>query len=346
MNDIKNIFYENLCIQEEYGGICKPVNSISPLVSVVVVTYQHAKYIRDCLDGILMQKTDFEYEIIIGEDGSTDGTREICIEYANNHPDKIRLFLRDRTTSHVMAQDGSKFMFNGHLSRAEARGKYIAICEGDDYWVFDKKLQIQAESLQNDPTMSICYTDVMTSEQKEVYKRKYVRSTTKELIEGNHIATCTVMYRNIIKFSDLPEKLLGLWFFDYSLWLMLSLHGDISMIDVVTSVYRIHNTGLTRSTGNLKKYLDWTKFFGYWKMEFHDNKRYLQIIRSREIINQCNLAMEYRKYGDIAKSIKALYSSINLGLRSNTIFMQTKASIYFFAYPIVKSIKRICALTD
>ncbi|MDZ7795668.1 MAG: glycosyltransferase [Candidatus Marinimicrobia bacterium] len=66
------------------------------LVSVVVVTYQHSNYIKDCLDGILMQKTDFPVEILLGEDASTDGTREICIEYANKYPDKIRLFLHHR----------------------------------------------------------------------------------------------------------------------------------------------------------------------------------------------------------------------------------------------------------
>src|SRR5690554_4111074 len=86
-------------LQEEYLGTEKPVNEIEPLVSVRVATYQHVKYIEQCLDGILMQKTSFPIEVIVGEDESTDGTREICIEYAKKHPDKIRLFLRDRKLS-------------------------------------------------------------------------------------------------------------------------------------------------------------------------------------------------------------------------------------------------------
>ena len=79
--------------EREFLGTEKPVNKIAPLVSVSVTAYQHKFFINECLDGILMQKTDFPFEIIIGEDESKDGTREICIEYAEKNTDKIRLFL-------------------------------------------------------------------------------------------------------------------------------------------------------------------------------------------------------------------------------------------------------------
>ena len=87
---------ERFLLQKEYLGDNKLVNQINPLVSITVATYQHVDYIKQCLDGILMQKTNFLYEIIIGEDGSIDGTQEICKEYARKYPDKIRLFIRDR----------------------------------------------------------------------------------------------------------------------------------------------------------------------------------------------------------------------------------------------------------
>ena len=70
------------------------MNSVTPVISVCVQTYQHKNYIRQCLDSVLSQKTNFPFEIILGEDDSTDGTREICLEYAAKHPDLIRLFLR------------------------------------------------------------------------------------------------------------------------------------------------------------------------------------------------------------------------------------------------------------
>ena len=86
-------------LQQEYLGDNKAINAVSPIVSVCVSTYQHVDFIRECLDGILMQVTDFPFEIVVGEDESTDGTRDICIDYARRFPDKIRLFLRERSLS-------------------------------------------------------------------------------------------------------------------------------------------------------------------------------------------------------------------------------------------------------
>jgi glycosyltransferase involved in cell wall biosynthesis len=87
-------------------GVDKIVNSIKPTVSITVSTYQHVHYIQDCLNGILMQKTSFPIEILLGEDESTDGTRDICIDYAEKYPDKIRLFLRDRKLSQLYNENG------------------------------------------------------------------------------------------------------------------------------------------------------------------------------------------------------------------------------------------------
>ena len=100
--------------ETEYLGTDKPVNKIDPVVSIVVATYQHAPFIRQCLEGILMQQTDFPFEIIIGEDESTGATREICVEYAEKYPEKIRLFLRNRKTSQYYNDQGVfVWRFNG-----------------------------------------------------------------------------------------------------------------------------------------------------------------------------------------------------------------------------------------
>src|SRR5690606_21433837 len=118
----------------------------SPKVSVLVQTYNHAPYIRQCLDGILMQETDFDFEILLGEDASTDGTREICIEYAQEHPDKIRLFLHSRENNiSINGRPSGRFNFCNNLF--EANGEYIAFCEGDDYWIDEFKLQKQMDFL-------------------------------------------------------------------------------------------------------------------------------------------------------------------------------------------------------
>ncbi|MBL4586794.1 MAG: glycosyltransferase family 2 protein [Flavobacteriales bacterium] len=123
--------------------------NINPLVSVSIETYNHVNYIKACLDSVLMQQTDFEFEIILGEDASTDGTREICIEYAERHPDKIRLFLHHRDNNiSIGGKPSGRFNLLYNLSKV--RGKYIARCEGDDYWTDPLKLQKQVDFLEAD----------------------------------------------------------------------------------------------------------------------------------------------------------------------------------------------------
>ena len=126
---------------KEYLGEEKTVNKTVPLVSVCVATYNQQDYIGQCLDGILSQQTDFLYEIIVGEDESSDNTRQICVQYAEEHQDKIRLFLRDRKESHFVNPDGTTSRFNGLWNKMSCRGKYIAFCEGDDYWTDQTKLR-------------------------------------------------------------------------------------------------------------------------------------------------------------------------------------------------------------
>ncbi|MEZ4781129.1 MAG: glycosyltransferase [Flavobacteriaceae bacterium] len=120
----------------------------NPLVSVVVGVYNHERFIKLCLNGILMQKTDFKYEIILGEDASTDGTREICKEYAKRFPDKIKLFLRSRKdVIYINGNATGRYNFIENLKACQ--GKYIALCDGDDYWTDPLKLQKQVDFLKH-----------------------------------------------------------------------------------------------------------------------------------------------------------------------------------------------------
>lgn len=141
--------FENRKVEEYPNSVGK-----KPLVSVCVITYQHAPYIRDCLDGILMQETDFSFEILLGEDQSSDGTREICIEYAKKHPDKIRLFLHHRENN-MMLNSFPDGKFNFLYNLGSIRGKYIALCEGDDFWTDKMKLQKQVDFLNGHPEYSM-----------------------------------------------------------------------------------------------------------------------------------------------------------------------------------------------
>jgi glycosyltransferase involved in cell wall biosynthesis len=126
-----------------------------PFVSVCVQTYQHVAYIKDCLEGILMQQTNFPFEILLGEDQSNDGTRELCIEYAKKHSDKIRLFLHHRENN-IKIKGRPTGRFNFLFNLFCSRGKYIAMCEGDDYWTDPLKLQKQVDNMEMNSNVNIC----------------------------------------------------------------------------------------------------------------------------------------------------------------------------------------------
>ncbi len=122
-----------------------------PLVSVHITTYNQAPYIAQTIEGALQQRTTFALEIVIGEDCSTDGTREIVFEYGREHPELIRVITSDRNVG---------FHENSRRVRAICRGKYLAVCEGDDYWTDPCKLQKQVDFLEANPEYSLCCHEV------------------------------------------------------------------------------------------------------------------------------------------------------------------------------------------
>ena len=119
-----------------------------PLVSVLFITYNHKKYLRKSLDTVLSQKTDFDFEVVVGEDFSTDSTREILREYKSRFPDRIRLLFRERNFGRPT--------LNVYETAMACRGKYIATLEGDDYWTDERKLQKAVDFLEANPDYSGC----------------------------------------------------------------------------------------------------------------------------------------------------------------------------------------------
>ena len=217
----------------------------NPKVSICLLTYQHKDYIVECLRGILMQKTNFLYEILLGEDDSTDGTRDICIEYAEKYPDKIRLFLHHRENN-IEINGNPTGRFNVIYNYYSARGKYIAICEGDDYWTDPLKLQKQVDFLENNKDYVLSFHDVnvLYTRKKRVKNYRMIGSLDKNSLETNDllkpwfIPTCSVVFRKPEKFS-LPK-----WFYlspngDKALWLLLFLAGKFKYLNGIMGVYRM-----------------------------------------------------------------------------------------------------------
>src|SRR5690554_5550369 len=122
----------------------------NPLVSISCITYNHAPYIRQCLDSFLMQECDFDFEILIHDDASTDGTQEIIKEYVQKYPNIIKpIFQTENQYSKGVRGIMARFNF------PRAKGKYIALCEGDDYWTDPLKLQKQVDFLEKNPEYSL-----------------------------------------------------------------------------------------------------------------------------------------------------------------------------------------------
>ena len=129
-------------------NIKSQISNNNPVVSIVCITYNHEPYLRQALDGFLMQRTTFPVEIILAEDCSTDGTRAICEEYAKRYSKKIHYIVRDHNVGYNQ---------NEYEAMQAARGKYIAFCEGDDYWTDADKLQRQVDFMEVHPDYSVCW---------------------------------------------------------------------------------------------------------------------------------------------------------------------------------------------
>lgn len=234
--------YQKVPVEEYPNQVPK-----NPIVSVCVQTYQHASYIRECLDSILMQVTDFPFEILLGEDASTDGTREICIEYAEKHPDKIRLFLHHRENN-IKILGSPTGRFNSLTNFFSARGKYIAICEGDDYWTDPEKLQKQYLFMESNSDCSLCFHASKTirnndpdnfSIERHYYNPGSNRFGIKDIVSGGggFMATNSMMFPQEYV-AEVPNWIIRASVLDFPLMLILANSGNIGYIDEVMSAYR------------------------------------------------------------------------------------------------------------
>ncbi|MGO2103616.1 MAG: glycosyltransferase [Psychroflexus halocasei] len=259
----------------------------NPLVSVCVQTYQHVNYIKSCLESILEQKTDFNFEILLGEDMSTDGTREICIEYAEKHPDKIRLFLHHRENN-IKINGNPTGRFNFLYNLYTAKGKYIALCEGDDYWTDPLKLQKQVDFLEANPEIGASFTNAIidnhinqiTFEYNKPYKLEEGVLDNRIVFNkgGGVFPTCTFIFKAELAPSFFLKELAG----DEMLLFTIANNSKIAFQDFISATYNRWNNGVFSSIiNNSKKLIEFRKkeINGYKKLLhlLHDtNKVYLK----------------------------------------------------------------------
>ena len=215
------------------------------LVSINCITYNQEDYIADAIEGFLMQNTNFTYEILIGEDCSTDGTKEIVEQYVNKYPNKIRLITSKQNVG--MGENGLRVF-------EQSKGKYIAVCEGDDYWTDPYKLQKQVDYMENNPECTLCFHNalIISANIKTIIKKeKPMITRTNSYYRGGNsnynagelallgfVPTASFLYpRHLMK--NAPEWYHAAIVGDTPLKLITTNHGYAHYIDENMSVYRV-----------------------------------------------------------------------------------------------------------
>lgn len=217
-----------------------------PLVSVRLMTFNHGKYIAEAIEGCIMQECNFDFEIIIGDDFSTDNTLEICKRYESKHPDLIKVLDREVGGEYWTKRQELGRLYNFSDILSHCNGKFIALLDGDDYWTDTHKLQKQVDLLEKNEGLSACFHNVKVVGQgakKELnrFKDDHILKTN-DIIKENLISTPSLMFRNHYKplpiwFMDLPAG-------DWGLHILNSTYGDIRYMDFIGAAYRKHNEGV------------------------------------------------------------------------------------------------------
>lgn len=227
-----------------------PSDSTTPKVSILVTTYNQERLIAQAIESILTQQVDFAYEIVIGEDASTDRTREIVIALGRRYPDRVRVLLRDAEVANRDRAIGLAGKINYLEALRACRGEYVAILDGDDYFTSPNKLQKQVEFLEEYPECAICFHNVLAihengtraSEEMCAADQKQF-SDLEQLLWGNFIPACSIMYRRE-PLIEIPGWFLTAKMGDWPLNIFKARHGKIGYIDEVMAAYRVHAAGV------------------------------------------------------------------------------------------------------
>ena len=221
-----------------------------PVVSVGIITYNHEKFIRQCLEGVMMQKTNFAFDVIVGEDCSTDNTRSIIEEFVAKYPGIIKPIYQEKNVGG--ARNAYEFCY------PQLTGKYIAICEGDDYWTDPYKLQKQFDFLESNPDCVMCvHRSNRVNENGEILAKRESSDEVKYMSQKElfHISipTLSIMFRNCIK--EIPKEVIEAQCGDAFIRGMLSTYGRAANLGFVGAHYRIHPGGFYSSKQTVEQFL-------------------------------------------------------------------------------------------
>lgn len=247
---------------------------MTPLVSVCVTTYNHEPYLAKALDAILAQRCEFGVEIVLGEDCSSDNTLTICKQYAEKYPEQIKLIT---STTNV----GWRKNYRRCVEAAE--GKYIAFCDGDDYWCDENRLAEQVALMEQNSNIGLCYTLAERRDPEGTLVGRFPLSkghtTLDTLLHDWCVENCTtlakrelvVAYYNTEKPENRPEWLTE----DLPMWLFVAAHSEVAYINRVTAVHCVFPDSVSHSTSLAKRlaFCDSSSNIKLWFDEHYNGTR-------------------------------------------------------------------------
>jgi glycosyltransferase involved in cell wall biosynthesis len=293
-----------------------------PLLSVCLITYNHVNYIRQAIDGVLAQKVNFSWELIIADDFSTDGTREIVLEYKNKYSDFIKLILQKKNV-------GPAQNWMDLITRPQS--KYVAYFEGDDYWTDPHKLQKQVDFLEKNPDFAICFHNMQIIYDDEphlnctsnINQREI--TTIEDLAWGNYIYTASCIFRKY--FNELPPWHSDCPVGDYPLHLLNAQYGKIKFINEVMGVYRIHAGGIWENKSFIYRIEKWVEMLEIISDKFSSN---VNKILNKSLCNTSyDLVAHYLKNSDDEKS---RYYLMKFKKYNRQWFLNIKIRLLFLKY--------------
>lgn len=311
------------------------------LVSIVCLTYNHEKYIQQTLESFMNQKTNFNFEIIIHDDASTDNTKKIIMQYAEKFPKIIKpIFQKENQYSKGIS-------IPTQILLPYIRGKYIAICEGDDYWVDNNKLQIQIDFLESNSEYGACVhntygEDIKSGEKKLLYPYKMDKDIyLKDVIEfgGQSYQSSSLVYKKEFLFNrpTFFNIMTDIGVEDYPLAIFLALNGKIRYIAKPMSVYRLMTeNSWTKQNSNSDQLIN---IYNHTIIMLDNINEYTQF-KYDNMINKVILRNEY-KINELLHNFKILrqrkYHAI---WNDKSISFRIKRKLYAYFGNIIIKIKK------
>lgn len=315
-------------------------------ISCICITYNHELYIRDTLDSILAQKSEYRFEIIVHDDLSTDSTRNILLEYKNKFPNIIKLILQKEN----QYSQGKKVI---PLAVEKTNGEYICLCEGDDFWVDKNKIQKQIETLKKNKKINICFTDAYKSiENKIIASKERIKKNITHSIDdvilggGSFMPTASIMFEKK-SFDIIPTWINDVPVGDYFYQILLSIPNGAIYLSEKTIVYRV-NSANSWSSKRYKMSEDklineaelYKKYLNEIKKTFI-NKKSLDLA----LANQLSIiSLLLLKNGYLLSSKKVIEDSWeiqkNINIKQKIIYLTRHINIVeYFLYNIIKYFK-------